>query len=222
MMKFKITVTVETGLHIGGTTKYEIAGLDNVVIKTKDGYPYIPGSSLKGKLRSLLEINLQGTGDVGKLKPDKNGEMGPCSCGKCKVCLAFGYTSEENGSMVGAVIFRDLYIKNKKETPSEHLEVKYENTIDRRCGKTKTGGLRQTERVVPGTEFEGVIVVNEARIELFNEKNKHEGIKYTVDDVEKLLKKGIKYLQDDYLGGNGTRGYGQVKVKLEKLDGSGQ
>ena len=46
-----------TGLHIGGTDEgFEIGGMENPVIKDPiTGYPYIPGSSLKGKIRSLLE-----------------------------------------------------------------------------------------------------------------------------------------------------------------------
>src|ERR1700739_2486715 len=46
----------ETGLHIGaGKGSLEIGGADNPVVKDAFGMPYIPGSSLRGKLRSLLE-----------------------------------------------------------------------------------------------------------------------------------------------------------------------
>src|SRR5512147_368166 len=45
-----------TGLHIGaGKGALEIGGADNPVVKDAFGMPYIPGSSLRGKLRSLLE-----------------------------------------------------------------------------------------------------------------------------------------------------------------------
>ena len=53
--KIRFEVEVVTGLHIGGPSEYEVGGIDNVVIKDPEGYPYIPGSSLKGKIRSLLE-----------------------------------------------------------------------------------------------------------------------------------------------------------------------
>src|SRR6202789_3881170 len=46
----------ETGLHIGaGKGSLEIGGADNPVVKDAFGLPYIPGSSLRGKIRSLLE-----------------------------------------------------------------------------------------------------------------------------------------------------------------------
>src|SRR6187401_1134944 len=46
----------ETGLHVGaGKGSLEIGGADNPVVKDAFGRPYIPGSSLRGKLRSLLE-----------------------------------------------------------------------------------------------------------------------------------------------------------------------
>src|SRR5258708_19358037 len=46
----------ETGLHIGaGKGSLEIGGADNPVVKDAFGLPYIPGSSLRGRIRSLLE-----------------------------------------------------------------------------------------------------------------------------------------------------------------------
>src|SRR6266852_1809810 len=49
-------VNCQTGLHIGaGKGSLEIGGADNPVVKDAFGLPYIPGSSLRGKLRSLLE-----------------------------------------------------------------------------------------------------------------------------------------------------------------------
>src|ERR1043166_9725344 len=46
----------ETGLHVGaGKGSLEIGGSDNPVVKDAFGRPYVPGSSLRGKIRSLLE-----------------------------------------------------------------------------------------------------------------------------------------------------------------------
>src|SRR5580693_427687 len=46
----------ETGLHIGaGKGSLEIGGADNPVVKDAFGVPYVPGSTLRGRLRSLLE-----------------------------------------------------------------------------------------------------------------------------------------------------------------------
>ncbi len=67
--KIRISTTLEllTGLHVGGNSdNVEIGGIDNPVIKvsTKDNQPYIPGSSLKGKMRCLLE-QVEGSAKVG-------------------------------------------------------------------------------------------------------------------------------------------------------------
>ncbi|HLA36398.1 MAG TPA: type III-A CRISPR-associated RAMP protein Csm3, partial [Rhodocyclaceae bacterium] len=53
-------LVLKTGLHIGaGDTEMRIGGTDNPVVKNPlDSQPYIPGSSLKGKIRSLLEWRL--------------------------------------------------------------------------------------------------------------------------------------------------------------------
>jgi CRISPR-associated protein Csm3 len=51
------TIEVETGLHIsGGEGKLDIGGIDKLVVRDPiSEHPYIPGSSIKGKLRSILE-----------------------------------------------------------------------------------------------------------------------------------------------------------------------
>jgi len=52
------TIVVRTGLAIGGSkTAMNIGGIDSPVIRDAKGVPYIPGSSLKGKMRSLLETS---------------------------------------------------------------------------------------------------------------------------------------------------------------------
>src|SRR5437870_4406343 len=64
-------------LEIGTTVDANLAVLRN----PEDNLPYVPGSSLKGKLRSSLERE-SGTRDDGE----------PCRCGKpfCMICLIFG------------------------------------------------------------------------------------------------------------------------------------
>ena len=57
-IKIQTSITLVTGLHIGGSSEnVEIGGIDSPVIKlgTRENQPYIPGSSLKGKMRCLLE-----------------------------------------------------------------------------------------------------------------------------------------------------------------------
>src|SRR5712664_4181757 len=85
-----------TGLHIGGNDAgLGIGGGDKIVVRNpKDNRPYIPGSSIKGKIRSLLER----AGEAGRLKiEEKRDDEGrpiyvvdPCQCGKCRVCFVFG------------------------------------------------------------------------------------------------------------------------------------
>lgn len=194
-LKKMMKIELLTGLHIGGNKDdFEIGGTDLPVIKirksgSKDSVPYIPGSSLKGKMRSLLEIS-RGKSDV-------------CSCGECEICVVFGSTGKEgkDGKRVGALIVRDFYLENDSDYVEEKfLELKTENTVERVTGKAKNP--RFVERVVPGTVFKGEIVLR-----IFDE-TKSEQCKKTVDEA-------LEMLQKDYLGGCGTRGYGQIKIIAE-------
>ena len=200
--KLKIQIVVETGLHIGGTETYEIGGIDNVVIKLPDGMPYIPGSSIKGKLRSIYREEYK----------DDGREI-------------FGGEQDNNGKTItipSKVIFRDMKIdleETKKEFEKKYndedsladweeiymemkkrkfLEVKTEVRIGE-DGKAENKTLRISERVVPGAVFSGEIIVRGG------DKNK----------IKEILKNCAKELSDmDYLGGSGSRGYGQVKIEI--------
>lgn len=187
------TIEVKTGLHIGGAKNtLDIGGLDSPVIKTPTGVPYIPGSSLKGKIRSLLALK-EGSLDF----KDESTVMHKM----------FGYVgNKEQDAKLARVIFRDAYLDNEEfdkmfsdavlETP--YTEAKYENTIDRATGKTIGGGLRQIERVPVGAKFNFEIIINQFEGDDFEE-------------MERKLKEGIELLENNYLGGSGTRGYGKVK-----------
>ena len=79
--KLEGTITLKTGLHIGaGDTEMRIGGTDNPVVKNPlDNRPYIPGSSLKGKIRSLLEwqlglVNISGKSPFSFQHLDKAGD----------------------------------------------------------------------------------------------------------------------------------------------------
>jgi CRISPR-associated protein Csm3 len=189
--KIKVTSTLEliTGLHVGGSKdNVEIGGIDNPVIRTaiKDNQPYIPGSSLKGKIRSLLE-QIAGSSEVGK-----NSEINDL----------FGYSEDKKPSKI---IVRDAYLTSKSADrlkSAENLDMpytegKWENTIDRIKGVASN--LRQIERIPAGVSFDVVIVINVWDNDADGKKS-----------IE-LLKKGIEALENDYLGGSGSRGYGQVK-----------
>lgn len=185
----KSTLEVVTGLHIGGSKEnVEIGGIDNPVIKvaTRRNQPYIPGSSLKGKMRSLLE-QINGATKVG---------------GNEEVNNLFGF-AEKDKSQPSKLIVRDAYLKDESVAELEnapldmpYTENKFENTIDRVKGKAEHP--RQSERVPAGAVFDVEMIVN-----VWDTDNK--------DALLKLLKQGISLIENDYLGGSGSRGYGQVK-----------
>jgi len=191
----KGTITLETGLHIGGSkSSLDIGGLDSPVIKTPQGVPYIPGSSLKGKVRSLLGIK-EGSVDV---KYDSG-----------LLIKMFGTSEKET---ISRIIFRDAILDEDQFKltfkdailDTEFTEAKYENTIDRKSGTTKRGGLRQIERVPAGTVFNFEVVVNR-----YEENGKQD------EDLLAKLKEGFEMLENNYLGGSGSRGYGKVKIEYK-------
>ena len=181
------TLTAVTGLHIGGSKDVvEIGGLDRPVIKiaTRQNQPYIPGSSLRGKMRCLLE-QVDGKTAVGASR---------------KVNELFGYSKDR---IISKLIVRDAYLTDasakqliKAPLDMPYTENKYENTIDRVRGTALHP--RQSERVPAGAEFAVEMVVN-----IWEGDNKEE--------LLGLLQDGIRLLENDYLGGDGSRGCGQVK-----------
>jgi CRISPR-associated protein Csm3 len=208
----------ETGLHIGGTkSSLNIGEIDLNVIKTAKGIPYIPGSSLKGKLRSLLG-KIEGCDSVSN---DKN-----------YIKEIFGSSIE--GSAPTLLITRDCDLINAAEvlsweTEMDYTEAKWENTIDRKTGTTVSGGLRQLERVPKGAEFKFELIYDVNSDMAFNTPEKWD--KDIFDSKKNCLTKetdldndkdymyvssilrAFALLQDDFIGGHGSRGYGKVKVK---------
>ncbi len=186
----------KTGLHIGGMSEtLKIGGSDNPVIKDRNGNIFIPGSSLKGKIRSLMEIS-----GYAKGTDYKSGENGkPCECGEldCTVCMLFGPHNSENIKEPGRAIVRDAYLKPNGKITYEYLETKPENVIDRVKGTAQHP--RFIERVVADSEFEYEVVFN-----IFKESDK---------ELVKKFIEGMKLLEDDYLGGSGSRGYGKILFK---------
>ncbi len=190
-MKFEKNVFITgkirciTGLHIGGTKEtVEIGGHDNpVIMDTLTRKPIIPGSSLKGKMRSLLEF----TED----KVMKKGEPHKCQDADCPICTVFGST-EDVGRGPTRLIVRDCFMD---EDADVELETKTENVINRLKGKAEHP--RTFERVPAGTEFNMELVVG-----LYSDGDK-ELIKYPL--------KALSLLENSYLGGSGTRGYGKVE-----------
>ncbi len=186
-IRINTTITLVTGLHIGGSgDNVEIGGIDNPVIKigTKDNQPYIPGSSLKGKMRCLLE-QIAGSSKVG---------------GNDDINNLFGFSQTNQPSKL---IVRDSMLTQKSvemlkaaELDMPYTEGKWENVIDRVKGTAEHP--RQTERIPAGVSFDVEFVIN-----VWDEDKE--------DNLIGLLNKGINALENDYLGGSGSRGYGQIK-----------
>jgi CRISPR-associated protein Csm3 len=161
------TITVLTGLHIGaGKDSLEIGGLDQPIIKHPlTGEPYIPGSSIKGKMRSLLEVSQYmaqnpETREFVMGEKDTNGRGMPCGCGKkgCPACTIFGTSSSDKNPELGPtrLIVRDAYLTDKWRERYQNgelfMEVKYEKTIDRVKGVAINP--RPLERVPAGVTFD--------------------------------------------------------------------
>lgn len=191
-----------TGLHIGGSKdSMEIGGIDLPVIRDPHtGYPYIPGSSIKGKMRMLLEF---AEGCV------TNGN--PCSCKESpEICRIFGTADKDEAIGPTRLIVRDAYptdetVKIWKNLDSDLLftEYKGENTIDR---LTSQANPRFVERVVSGSEFEFEMVYSIYDIDE-NDDLSHLG----------LVFKAMRLLQDSTLGGHGSRGYGKIGFTIDEL-----
>jgi len=200
----------ETGLHIGGNSVgMEIGGADSVVVRNPlTNEPYIPGSSLRGKMRSLMERvrgdekhNEEGGFSV---KTNKKGEL-EVLAGKDPGTLLgrFFGTSAETGGTPTRLTVRDCpllpdsvkILNSAPNTDMPMTEVKTEVWIDR---ITSAANPRQIERVPAGARFRFAFVVD------------------VLDgDDEKqwlaLLKEGMRLIETDSLGGSGSRGYGQVR-----------
>lgn len=212
-LSIKGNIVLETGLHIGGSeTEMQIGGVDNPVIKTIDGKPYIPGSSLKGKLRSLLEC---ATGNVTEKKVKNGKECYVCSCGKCYICKLFGSTKDVTGRT--RLIFRDCHLNKEDENKakSKLVNIKTENVIDRLTGKAKHP--RQLEKVVRGTKFNYEIIMNIFESDINKDKGNEKKVE-NICDYFKVLLLSFELLKNDYLGGSGSRGYGKLDIKASQED----
>ena len=218
IVELKGTLVLESNLHIGsGNLEMHIGGTDNPIIKhphTQE--PYIPGSSIKGKIRSLLELktgvaakayNNGGIADINTYLIDKSSDT-------AAILKIFGFSgSDKTGNDNKAEIakslgptrasFADCYLN--KEWKDEAIEnlwplsvEKQETAIDRIAGTAKKGSLRQTEMVPAGAKFDFRVT-----FKIFEDS-----------DIEllEMLKEGIELMQKDAIGGYGSRGYGRIKI----------
>lgn len=200
------TIKAETGLRIGGTSGgLKIGGLDLNVITDQNGKPYLPGSSIKGKLRSLLEQK-ESNGKSDFYNDGQHSCTDEESYKKCPICKIWGTIKDRNfkSPSLTRLIVRDSFLNDDKafwETARENIdlnytEVKIETAIDRVKGTAKDKTLRQIERVPAGATFGFQCIFN-----VFDESDK---------DLLKKLFEAMALLENDYLGGMGSRGYGHV------------
>lgn len=191
-------ITLKTGLHIGGTNAaLNIGGPDKFVVRNPiNNVPYIPGSSLKGKLRSLVEIY---NGETNNGKPTNNANT--------KAGSLFGVSGDSSSSRPSRLIVRDAELDinscDFSKTDLPYAETKTEVAIDRVTAKANP---RTFERVPAGAKFTLNMVLN-----IFEGEDERE--------LKNTLKQAIALLHDDYLGGHGSRGYGQVEIALDNEDG---
>jgi len=206
-------IILESGLHIGaGDTEMHIGGTDSpVVTHPHTREPYIPGSSLKGKIRSLLEMR-SGLMSKTKGKPVGIKELSNANDAERKEALKilrlFGMSgadsddSVEVGPTRGS--FGDCPLSRKSVDAAKAnnwplTEVKSENSIDRITGTASRGGPRFTERVPAGLTFDFTFSIKEMEGD---------------EDLVDFLLQGIKLLELDALGGSGSRGYGRVRFEF--------
>ena len=207
------TIVCESGLHIGGSSdSVDIRGSDNPVIRDViTGYPYIPGSSLKGKLRSLLELSDKKSSQ--SIIKNKDKDFVVSTDEECIAVQLFGTTptegvkTDDDKTYQTRTIVRDSFPTEEtieKWDNADELyagsEIKWENTINRITSEAKP---RNIERVPRGSEFNFEIIFST----------------YSDDESKNLLKllEAMNLLENNYLGGSGSRGSGQIKFKDIKI-----
>lgn len=195
--KIKISgkIKVMTGMHIGGSSTFSAIGaVDSPVIRDKQSdLPIIPGSTLKGKMRTLMAKGFSESASAKIGYHDDDPEI---------VLRLFGNIKNgKNEHKNSRLLFSDMILSNMDELKQMDIhsatEVKFENSINR---LTAVANPRQIERVIRGSEFDLDII-------------------YNVEDETQIkedfqaIKDGLTLLEYDYLGGSGSRGYGKVKFE---------
>ncbi|OQB09882.1 MAG: RAMP superfamily protein [Parcubacteria group bacterium ADurb.Bin216] len=192
-LKLNFKLKLLTGLHIGsGNDTIKIGGVDSPVIRNPlSGEPYIPGSSLKGKMRYLLGQD-KGVNDL------KDAD----------ISLMFGRAADKKNDSNDPtrIIVRDLFMTDEwkekflqfKDDGLSFIEEKSETNIDRVTCKASP---RFIERVPAGVDFSGSIVLR-----VFQSDSGQE------EEMKQMIEKSLILVENDALGGSGSRGYGQVQI----------
>jgi CRISPR-associated protein Csm3 len=238
-------ILVKTGIAIGGDkSSGEIGGIDNAVIKNSQGVPYIPGSSIKGKMRSLLEKaegqfylelrdetgeertsaeagigynvrKLLGNVNIAKCK-DMSGS--PCACGKCSCCRIFGTSARDSNAGPTRLYVRDARMNKETYRKMQEHEGEFSRLeLDFTESKIENTIDRITSKANPRTLER---VPAGAVFDFFMVYNI-----YGYSDIDMIddLFVAMALLEDDYLGAHGSRGYGQIEfcdisIKFKTID----
>ena len=211
------TIHALTGLHIGGNAgELDIGGIDNPVIRNvMNRQPYIPGSSLRGKMRSLLDRHFKNSLDKRVGRDVRVHECGkPTDYNACQVCQVFGVAPQRDlrgKTMPGRLIVRDTFLTSESlealdraDTDTDFTEIKTEVAIDR---ITSAATPRQQERVPAGATFGPFQMVHS--LYTLEENDHNNQFEQELGYFNTVLT-GMELLVDDYLGGSGSRGSGQI------------
>ena len=213
----------ETGLHVGaGKGSLEIGGSDNPVAKDAFGRPYVPGSSLRGKVRSLLEnaLGLTAPDELVYLSKRRGQEVRIHQSDRPddEICLLFGRNPGRMERVEGEALEtrtasparltvydapldpESITAQMRENLDDEITEVKSENAVDR---ITSQANPRTLERVPAGARFRVRIV-----LDVLCEEDKA---------LAGRLMEGLRLLEDDALGGGGSRGSGRVRFSHIKV-----
>ncbi|VEG69124.1 CRISPR type III-A/MTUBE-associated RAMP protein Csm3 [[Pasteurella] aerogenes] len=208
IIEINAQLVLKTGLHIGaGDSEMHIGGIDNSVIKHPiTQSPYIPGSSLKGKIRSLLEWRSGAATDGKPLSLEHLAKATDKSAVE-NILKLFGISAdskkeEEQMKQIGVARlgFWDCALnadweKRIRDDNQLLTEAKSENTINRITATADNP--RQTERVPAGAIFDFKLTLRQ--------------FENDSDELLALILKGLRLLELDSLGGSGSRGYGKVQ-----------
>ena len=200
--KIKISgkIKVVTGMHIGGSSAFSAIGaVDSPVIRDKQSdLPMIPGTTLKGKLRTLMAKGFSDSVSAMIGKHDDDPEIVLRLFGNAKKTV-----QEHRNSRL---IFSDMILSNMDELKQLDIhsatEVKFENSINR---LTAVANPRQIERTIRGSKF-GLDII-------YNVEEEKE-----IEEDFKAIKEGMLLLEYDYIGGHGSRGYGKIKINGLKVE----
>lgn len=195
------TITLKSGTRIGGSDDVlQIGGTDLTCIKDPaTGKPYLPGTSLKGRMRSCVERAL------GKITGEE-----PCGCANpsCPVCLLFGPHKKTNHSLGPS----RLVVHDAPLNGAFALENKTENVISRTNNAAKHP--RVVERVAPGAKFDfklGLQVFDSDENFKFNDENKQE--RRGKEALLEVVYMAVALMQEGGVGSGNSKGYGEIEVE---------